>query len=113
MAEQAEISVHDRFFISEFDVPLMDELNNPIFAESVKLNIDPCQLFSFTTNRTGSPASPCNIWLNERSTDSIMSAFGRLCEIVIRNLASFSEVFSERRIIGDSQHVGGSQLLFW
>jgi hypothetical protein len=67
-------------------VPLIGVLTKPIFAESVKINIDPCQLFSFTTNRRGSPGSACNIWLNERSTDAIMSAFGRLCEIVIRIL---------------------------
>jgi hypothetical protein len=80
------------------DRSLIGVLTKPIFAESMKLSIDPCQLFSFKTNRRRSPASPCNILLNERSTDAIMSAFGRSCEIVIRNLGLVvqRQVFSER-----------------
>ena len=65
-------------------VPFMGVLSKPNFALSEKLSIDPCQLFCCTTSRTGSPATPWNTSLNERSTDSMISALERSCEIVIR-----------------------------
>src|ERR1700733_15806722 len=65
-------------------VPFIGVLNSPIFALSVKVSIGPCQLFCFTTSRTGSPAFSCNISSNDRSTDAIIAAFERLCAIVIR-----------------------------
>jgi signal transduction histidine kinase len=80
-------------------VPFIGVLNKPIFALSWKLSVDPCQLFCFTTSRTGSPATPLNISLNSRSTDSTAAALERLCDSSghpYRIVGSFHE-FTKRK----------------
>ena len=69
-------------------VPFIGELIKPIFALSWKLSVDPCQLFCFTTSRTGSPAASWDISFNERSTASMAPALVRLCATVMRMFGS-------------------------